>query len=121
MAQPRNAVLDNKAPYVGQMPGLRLKPGRTAAGQPRFARPLAKGQRQRVDPISGKKVFAKEYVSGFKMARVAGFHRGENASRVSGMRARLAGIDAGTITPRAGERSFLRGAMRGAIAGSGGG
>lgn len=72
---------------------------------------------------TGKKVFSREYKSGVGMAeaRLTGAVKGTKAfKQLTKMAYRLRGIDAGRITPKLGERSFLRGVIDTAGAGGGG-
>lgn len=81
----------------------------------------AKLKGQGFDPSTGRKVFKKEFRSGFKMARAAGMNAGKGGAQVGFMKQRLNALDSGTKTGRPGERSFLRGALHAAAGGKGGG
>lgn len=93
-----------------------------------FKRPMegtkkggAKLRGQGIDKTSGKKVFKKEYRSGFKMAKTAGLTSGRPTAALQNMKQRLSALDSGSVVGKPGERSFLRGAMRAASGGGGGG
>lgn len=87
--------------------------GRTKGG--------AKLRGQGFDPASGRKVFKQEFRSGFKMAKTAGLSTARPNAALGGMQQRLSALDAGKVEGKAGERSFLRGALHAAGGGSGGG
>ena len=73
------------------------------------------------DPASGRKVFKKEFRSGFGMAKTAGLSTGRPTAALGKMQQRLSALDSGSVIGKPGERSFLRGALHAAGGGSGGG
>lgn len=81
----------------------------------------AKMKGQGFDPRSGRKVFKNEFRSGFKMGKTAGLTVGRPNAQLQGMQQRLSKLDAGQVVGKAGERSFLRGAIHAASGGKGGG
>ena len=90
-----------------------------------FSRPKTGKQKQKFDPASGRKVFAKEFKSGRQMARAAGIKPGilpgtPQSKALGQYRMRLNALDSGKEIGKPGERSFLRGIMAQASGGGGG-
>lgn len=78
------------------------------------------------DPASGRKVFKKEFRSGFKAAKAGGLSTSAlpgtpQSKALGGYRQRLSALDSGSAIGKPGERSFLRGALHAAGGGKGGG
>ena len=84
------------------------------------SRAMPKGGKQM--RIGGKKVFRKEAMSGYNMARAAGLSlKGPTANKAAEYLARKRAIDAGEIQAKPGEKSFLAGVKKAVMRATGGG